>query len=435
MQKQRGSVTVIAVVMLLFLMIIAIAWLPMMTMEKTAASSDYREQQAWYAAEAGYKRAIAALNDGSSEWNNWLSKIAEIKSGDFYLNSLDSQKADKQGVWYATAITEIKDDNEVDVTIPGDKANYIITSVGSCQGIRKVMRKTYIFGDDGESGGGDSVGEEVLELPGLVQAGGTVTVVQDQKDFNIDDIDTRFLGKLYGSGFYNVKNNNSFTNEWTDSVNRPTLKTRLPERIFDISKYPKMPPMPDMTWPSTIKTAKNTDYYWDLSNLVDESDPYNIKRVKVVDAGNSAGRIIFIDNQNYNNGIQLNQINGPESDLPVTFIFSALKPVVLTGTITGNVRMFFAGDFQFGMGTETVAYNGLTMFMSNGDMNICGSIWNDKNNPGGGFLSSDKDITIVESASFKGQIQCRGNFKTSGLIQFNDSVLKAPGFTVPKGMK
>ena len=66
-QKQRGSVTVIAVVMLLFLMIIAIAWLPMMTMEKTAASSDYREQQAWYAAEAGYKRAIAALNDGSSE--------------------------------------------------------------------------------------------------------------------------------------------------------------------------------------------------------------------------------------------------------------------------------------------------------------------------------------------------------------------------------
>lgn len=108
--------------------------------------------------------------------------------------------------------------------------------------------------------------------------------------------------------------------------------------------------MPDMTWPSTIKTAKNTDYYWDLSNLVDESDPYNIKRVKVVDAGNSAGRIIFIDNQNYNNGIQLNQINGPESDLPVTFIFSALKPVVLTGTITGNVRMFLPAIFSLAWG-------------------------------------------------------------------------------------
>ena len=144
MQKQRGSVTVIAVVMLLFLMIIAIAWLPMMTMEKTAASSDYREQQAWYAAEAGYKRAIAALNDGSSEWNNWLSKIAEIKSGDFYLNSLDNQKADKQGVWYATAITEIKDDNEVDVTIPAISQLYNYIS-RSCQGIRKSYAKKPIF--------------------------------------------------------------------------------------------------------------------------------------------------------------------------------------------------------------------------------------------------------------------------------------------------
>lgn len=68
MQKQRGSVTVIAIVMLLFLMVVAIAWLPMMTIEKTAASSDYREQQAWYAAEAGYKKAVAALDNKNSNW-------------------------------------------------------------------------------------------------------------------------------------------------------------------------------------------------------------------------------------------------------------------------------------------------------------------------------------------------------------------------------
>lgn len=42
--------------MLLFLMVVAIAWLPMMTMK--TAMSDYREQQAWNAAEAGYKRAV-----------------------------------------------------------------------------------------------------------------------------------------------------------------------------------------------------------------------------------------------------------------------------------------------------------------------------------------------------------------------------------------
>ena len=61
MKDQRGSVTVISLAMLLFLMVVAVAWLPMMTIEKTAASSDYREQQAWYAAEAGYKKSCCSF--------------------------------------------------------------------------------------------------------------------------------------------------------------------------------------------------------------------------------------------------------------------------------------------------------------------------------------------------------------------------------------
>lgn len=71
MKCQRGSVTVISLAMLLFLMVVAVAWLPMMTMEKTAAASDYREQQAWNAAEAGYKRAVAALSNKNNDWR-WL---------------------------------------------------------------------------------------------------------------------------------------------------------------------------------------------------------------------------------------------------------------------------------------------------------------------------------------------------------------------------
>ena len=45
MKDQRGSVTVISLAMLLFLMVVAVAWLPMMTMEKTAAASgsEHRE--------------------------------------------------------------------------------------------------------------------------------------------------------------------------------------------------------------------------------------------------------------------------------------------------------------------------------------------------------------------------------------------------------
>ena len=83
MKCQRGSVTVMSLAMLLFLMVVAVAWLPMMTMEKTAAASDYREQQAWNAAEAGYKRAVAQLEAGNAIWKDWLIDDNDLKDGTF----------------------------------------------------------------------------------------------------------------------------------------------------------------------------------------------------------------------------------------------------------------------------------------------------------------------------------------------------------------
>lgn len=153
-QKQRGSVTVIAVVMLLFLMIIAIAWLPMMTMEKTAAASDYREQQAWNAAEAGYKRAVAALSNKNNDWR-WLTPeeyIRDSDSANFAHLSIDGNKVDQDEIWYAVSIMG----NNADIVsgyIPEEDVVYQITAVGSCQGVRKVIRKTYVLGDDDSSGG------------------------------------------------------------------------------------------------------------------------------------------------------------------------------------------------------------------------------------------------------------------------------------------
>lgn len=54
----------------------------MLTTEKTAAASDYREQQAWYAAEAGYKRAVAALENKNNDWG-WITKDADIQTSNF----------------------------------------------------------------------------------------------------------------------------------------------------------------------------------------------------------------------------------------------------------------------------------------------------------------------------------------------------------------
>ena len=206
MKCQRGSVTVISLAMLLFLMVVAVAWLPMMTMEKTAAASDYREQQAWNAAEAGYKRAVAQLEAGNAIWKDWLIDDNDLKDGTFsVVNGLGGEPQSgneklagvlENGIWYAVAISSATSGVELK---HGESGNgnytpvqgetYSITSIGSCNGIHKVIRKTYTLGDNGGTGGGDSGGEETLKLPGLVQAGGKVTVKNSNKTI---------LGDIYG---------------------------------------------------------------------------------------------------------------------------------------------------------------------------------------------------------------------------------------------
>ena len=180
MKDQRGSVTVMSLAMLLFLMVVAVAWLPMMTMEKTAAASDYREQQAWNAAEAGYKRAVAQLEAGNAIWKDWLIDDNDLKDGTFsVVNGLGGEPQSgneklagvlENGIWYAVAISSATSGVELK---HGESGNgnytpvqgetYSITSIGFCNGIHKVIRKTYTLGDNGGTGGGDSGGEETLE--------------------------------------------------------------------------------------------------------------------------------------------------------------------------------------------------------------------------------------------------------------------------------
>lgn len=234
MKSQRGSVTVIAVVMLLFLMTVAIAWLPMMTMEKTAASSDYREQQAWYAAEAGYKRAVAALENKNKDWT-WITQEKSIQSSDstsFGHLSLDGNKVDQEKIWYAVGI--MKDGLDISSTYkPEDNVAYQITSVGSCQGIRKVIRKVYTLGDNGETGGGEEPEPEPEPLPppqenvyltdALVASSGAVTIYY---------VNGNNSGKVYvGGAIYAPGFNNA------GKVPNNRVKYYVKDEVFSSSYY------------------------------------------------------------------------------------------------------------------------------------------------------------------------------------------------------
>ncbi|MED9992575.1 MAG: pilus assembly PilX N-terminal domain-containing protein [Phascolarctobacterium faecium] len=193
MKDQRGSVTVIAVVMLLFLMIIAVAWLPMLTTEKTAAASDYREQQAWYAAEAGYKRAVAELEAGKSNVWDWLSSGDVLEKGTFdkknilEIQETQTKAVESSAIWYAVAIDGINKDKTYS---PEAGKTYAITSVGSCQGIRKVIRKDFTLGDDGGEEP-EQPQKDIYLDDALVTSGGTVA---------IDFVNGDNSGKIYANG-------------------------------------------------------------------------------------------------------------------------------------------------------------------------------------------------------------------------------------------
>ena len=271
MKDQRGSVTVISLAMLLFLMVVAVAWLPMMTMEKTAAASDYREQQAWNAAEAGYKRAVAQLEAGNSKWS-WLSAAGGLTGeGNFGFSpnpsSLDLEKVNQDGVWYAVSIVDA-DEDILDGYKPKEGTVYTITAVGSYNGIRKVIRKEYTLGDNGGTGGGDEGGEETLKLPGLVQAGGKVTFANDGTgaiDGNIYVSDSGKVEDKTNGGVGGYKDGKIYA----DKELVHGLKTLIPNSVFEENSYENLQEVIVSEQWDKINLASNTNY------LINWPLPYN----------------------------------------------------------------------------------------------------------------------------------------------------------------
>lgn len=439
MQSQRGSVTVIAIVMLLFLIVIAVAWLPMMTMEKTAAASDYREQQAWYAAEAGYKRAVANLKNKNKKWESIITKRAEIVSGDFGHLSIEGNKVDQNGVWYAIGIMKYLglDENrqpkykDIDEGYePEDNATYLITAIGSCNGIRKVIRKEYTLGDNGGTGGGDSGCEETLELPGLVQAGGTVTV----KNSN-----NTILGDIYGfdkedqSGDKHFNNGNNWQGNYMG-----TLKTKLPDNIFDKSFYKDIKTLdvlPVNNNEPFILGAKEQIYIdWPIGFYKDE---WNQGKKWEYQIRGGQGSVLFINCPKNNNSIDLTDgIIGPSSGEPLTLVFNG--DVIIRTPLQGNIRIFVKGSVKLDSRNSGNPTNSeeLLMIMANSDIDMARS-WGLANGKRYAFLSSNSNVVLENSCnSFCGQIQAQNDVTIwSSVIEYSNKVLKSAGFTVPKGMK
>ncbi|WP_302299104.1 pilus assembly PilX N-terminal domain-containing protein [Phascolarctobacterium faecium] len=400
MKDQRGSVTVIAVVMLLFLMIIAVAWLPMLTTEKTAAASDYREQQAWYAAEAGYKRAVAELEAGEIN-SKWLSSGGDLENGTFDEKNIleipetQTKAVESSAIWYAVAIDGINKDKTYS---PEAGKTYAITSVGSCQGIRKVIRKDFTLGDNGEYEGEEGGHSNPADIDGLIHAGGKVDLTNSGGHTNIS-------GPIYANGidivedpskledFYDYTNKDSNYGNW--------LNTKIPEKYFvdksnfnDNQRYKN-------EYGSTplIVIKENESYFVDSKSVVDWDGKPITNSISILNGASGAYIYIYDGMEKKIQGIA-----GPQSGKPVTIIIDNDTDTTVGINFTGKVRVICKSGITFsGYGQ----YSGKLMILSNGDITTKGFTISS------GFISSNKNV-LISGAAFTGQIVAKNNVKIIG---------------------
>ena len=148
--SSKGSATVMALMFLLFFVVAGAGWAAMMAKEEGTAAGDTNAQQAWYAAEAGMKRAqIELVNKNTGNGWNWLStsdtisdnKFCNIKTGE---SLTDDSNIPIYGVYveytYGGKKNVLATTKAMSTNTP---VPYTITSVGKYRGSTRTITKIF----------------------------------------------------------------------------------------------------------------------------------------------------------------------------------------------------------------------------------------------------------------------------------------------------
>lgn len=430
MKDKRGSITVIALVFLLFLAIIGGSWLIMMTQEKTNAMADQNQQQAWYAAEAGYKRALTQIKAKNTDWG-WLTSSSNYSSKKYTFwglqnlqsrTGMDSTTA-KGTPLYAVYIAEIPAP-DASVTI-SEGAKYNITAIGDFMGERKVIQRSYTTSSTSGGGGSQDSDLSKLQANSLVVAKGAVTIKGAGNSSSSGDVYSN--ANLNSSSNKSIVKKDSYDNAATSGT---MLSLKMPDSVFDESKY--------------ASGVKYTAEQLNQSSAFDPTGAYSIT--------GKAGQFVFVTDS----GTLTKAIAGPTDTLdPSTGNVTQAEPftVIVNGDLTisekisGNVRILVKGKLTVTTATAAAgvfAYDAtknnrgvLTtpayiMLAANGGMDIGRSI-------GYGLLVSAGDINYEPDSTplryaFRGQILSEGQVSMHlGYIYYAGDVATHVGFGLPTG--
>jgi len=151
--SRKGSATVMALIFLLFFVVAGAGWAAMMAKEEGTATGDTNAQQAWYAAEAGMKRAqVELLSKNTGDGWEWLAGSADVPSDKFVNLETGKSPVDNAKPMYGVAIsypdsaakkTVYLSTTQPMVTTTNTTTVYTITSIGKYKDSMRKIIKTF----------------------------------------------------------------------------------------------------------------------------------------------------------------------------------------------------------------------------------------------------------------------------------------------------
>lgn len=180
-EKNRGSVTVIGLVIVLFFIIMLAAIMPLTNTDAKISLMNRDNIQAQLVAEAGAKRAIAEMLEEKTDWT-WLQSDKNTTKPQKFLD--DQSLSDySYSVWIETYPQETPAKSLSLGSKPVIGQKYKITSTGIAKGAKKVVSVIYKMNAAGSIPTsaiyvkGNLTAKQALEVTGDIVAGGTITNV------------------------------------------------------------------------------------------------------------------------------------------------------------------------------------------------------------------------------------------------------------------
>lgn len=412
----------------------------MMTQEKTNAYADEKQQQAWYAAEAGFKRAAVLLGQTSANWSDdwsWTTyNASDFNSNDRNrlrkidlktLATISDSKDSKDQPWYAVNVAQI---TEGTFSYPTATKTYDVTSIGEYMGERKIIkRQVTITITNTPTPSTDTVNPTQLITMNSLLSGGSVDLskmyspIKDNNGVSTNDnnanmnklIYTNNLTNSAGAYMASVYAKYVIGTAPADYAAWLTKVATIPDSYFldkatVISQGAQHIVMDssgsNLVSPATI--TPGSTYYVDSTSLPSWGS-YYVPSAAVAEA--LAGSTIYMYDDTWTKWH--GSFNGPTaaSAVPLTVVINNTSAVTLgfnanklnNANTYGKVRVLTASDVTFS-GYEKLGY---FMAMSNGSMTLSGQ------KVTCGFVSAVNNLTITGGA-FTGQAIAGGTLAIGG---------------------